>query len=53
MQVEVKARGKNASRTFCLPWKLESVTALPAVVSSVKSGAGVPMAGTEALMVGK
>ena len=45
VQVLVKASGKNASSTF-LPRSAESVTVLPMVDGSVKSGAGVPTVGT-------
>jgi len=41
VQVLVNARGKKASRTF-FPRNFESVTALPTVDGSVKSGAFVP-----------
>src|SRR6266699_7028185 len=45
VQVLVNASGKNASSTWRRPRKLESVTSLPAVDGSVKSGAVVPTRG--------
>jgi hypothetical protein len=49
VHVLVKASGKNASRTF-FPRSFDSVTALPTVDGSVKSGASVPTAGTGVVM---
>jgi hypothetical protein len=49
VQVLVKASGKKASRTF-FPRNFESVTALPTVDGSVKSGASLPTAGTGLVM---
>ena len=48
VQVLVNARGKNASSTF-LPRRPESVTSVPAVDGRVKSGAGAPTTGREAI----
>src|SRR6266699_4412148 len=48
VQVLVNASGKNASSTLRRPRKPESVTSVPAVDGSVKSGAEAPTRGAVA-----